>query len=186
MTLPSLCGQPALSEAQQAELVRICDAICRPGAGILAADETPAAMADRFASLGIENTKEIRRSYRELLFTVAPDRLQPISGVILNKETLDQQTGSGQPLLDLVTKAGIVPGVTVDLGWVPLASSPTEVFTQGLDGLDGRCAEYKRRGCQFAKWRMVVNIGPGLPSVTGVEEGARAMAVYATVCQRNG
>merc|ERR1712179_82882 len=46
--------------------------------------------------------------------------------------------------------------------------------------------EYKRLGCQFAKWRMVVSIGENLPSMGAVLEGARALAMYATVCQRNG
>lgn len=128
----------------------------------------------------------MRRVYRQLLFSCPKDSLSPLSGVILQNETLYQKTDDGRGFLDVVKGLGIVPGITVDKGWVELPGSPKEVFTQGLDDLDSRCKEYKSLGCQFAKWRMVINIGAGLPSVRAVEEGAREMALYANICQRNG
>jgi len=176
-----------LPDDLQKELKDIASSICRPGCGILAADETPKAMSLRFASLNIPNTPEVRRQYRQLLFTCPKDSLAPISAVILHNETLYQKTDDGVPLLDLVKDLGIVPGVTLDKGWVDMAGTGgKEVFTQGLDGLDERCQEYKSLGCQFAKWRMVVNIGEDIPSVEAIEEGARGLALYAGVCQRNG
>jgi len=176
-----------LSEELQQELKGIAKSICRPGCGILAADETPLAMAQRFASLDIPNNAEVRRKYRQLLFTCSKSDLAPLSGVILHNETLYQKTDDEVPLLDLVKELGIVPGVTVDKGWVELTGTDgKEVYTQGMDGLDERCAEYKRLGCQFTKWRMVVNIGEDFPSMAAIKEGARGLAMYASVCQRNG
>ena len=129
----------------------------------------------------------MRRQYRQLLFSCPAERLAPLSGVILQHETLHQKTDEGENFIDVVKSLGVIPGVTVDKGWVGLAGSGgREVFTQGLDGLDERCAEYRELGCRFTKWRMVVNIGENLPSLTAVEEGARGLAMYANICQRNG
>jgi fructose-bisphosphate aldolase class 1 len=36
--------------------------------------------------------------------------------------------------------------------------------------LFSRCQEYKKLGCQFAKWRMVVNIGEDIPSAEAISE----------------
>ena len=110
-----------------------------------------------------------------------------MSGVILQNETLYQKTDDGRGFIEVVKSLGIIPGITVDKGWVGLAGSAgQEGFTQGLDGLDERCAEYRELGCRFTKWRMVVNIGENLPSITALEEGARGLAMYANICQRNG
>jgi len=136
--------------------------------------------------LKIENTPEVRRQYRQLLFSCPKDSLTPLSGVILQNETLYQKTDDGQDFIDVVKVLGIIPGVTVDKGWIELAGSPKEVFTQGLDDLDSRCKEYKKLGCQFTKWRMVVSIGSDIPTTRAVEEGARELALYANICQRNG
>jgi len=176
-----------LSNEQQTELKTIASSICKPGCGILAADETPKAMAQRFASLNIPNTPEVRRKYRQLLFTCAKDDLAPISAVILHNETLYQKSDDGVSILEMVKDLGIVPGVTLDKGWVEMpGTAGKEVYTQGMDDLDERCKEYKSLGCQFAKWRMVVTIGEDIPSIEAIEEGARGLAMYAGVCQRNG
>jgi len=176
-----------LPEERQTELKNIAKSICRPGCGILAADETPLAMEDRFKHLNIPNNAETRRKYRQMLFSCSKSDLTPLSAVILHNETLYQKNDQEVPLLDIIAELGIVPGVTLDKGWVELAGTDgREVFTQGLDDLDARCKEYKRLGCQFAKWRMVVSIAEDLPSIAAVEEGARGLAMYATVCQRNG
>jgi len=176
-----------LPDQMQEELKSIAKSICRPGCGILAADETPKAMAQRFESLNIPNTPEVRRKYRQLLFSCPKDSLAPISAVILHNETLYQKTDDGVPMLDMVRSLGIVPGVTLDKGWVEMAgTNGMEVFTQGMDDLDERCKEYKSLGCMFAKWRMVVSIGEDIPSLEAIEEGARGLAMYAGICQRNG
>jgi len=174
-----------LSAELQAELKATARSICKPGCGILAADETPLAMEDRFASLKIENTSENRRKYRQLLFSCQKEKLSSLSAVILQHETLYQKTDDGKAIIEVVNDLGIIPGITLDKGWVTLGQGK-EVFTQGLDGLDERCKEYKSLGAKFAKWRMVVTIGQDMPSNEAIIEGARATAMYAKIAQRNG
>jgi len=175
-----------LSDDLQKELREIARCLSTPGRGILAADESPLAMVQRFKPLNIENNAETRRKCRDILFTCSKESLAPLSGVILHQETLYQTLDNGVPMLEAVKALDIIPGVTVDKGWVPLPGCEGEVFTQGMDDLDTRCKEFKRLGCQFAKWRMVVTIGKDLPSQAAIQEGARGLALYASVCQRNG
>jgi hypothetical protein len=52
----------------------------------------------------------------------------------------------------------------VDRGITPLPGFPGESITQGLDGLAARLAEYRKPGARFAKWRAVIDVGPGVPS----------------------
>jgi len=174
-----------ISEDLQVELRAIASKVCRLGCGILAADETPLAMQDRFKHLNIENTPENRRKYRQLLFSCPKEKLSSLSATILQHETLYQTSDDGVPIIQLVKDLGIVPGITLDKGWVPI-NEKGEVFTQGLDGLDDRCKEYKKLGAEFAKWRMVVSIGEDTPTLEAIKEGAKATAMYAKIAQRNG
>ena len=54
------------SVALQQELRTIANAIVAPGKGILAADESTATIGKRFADIGVENTEELRRTYRDV------------------------------------------------------------------------------------------------------------------------
>ena len=60
LTMSPPAPHPYLSDQQQLELSSTAKSLSRPGAGILAADETPKAMEARFASLNIDNTPEVR------------------------------------------------------------------------------------------------------------------------------
>uniref|UniRef100_A0A2K6PKE4 Fructose-bisphosphate aldolase n=1 Tax=Rhinopithecus roxellana TaxID=61622 RepID=A0A2K6PKE4_RHIRO len=75
---------------------------------------------------------------------------------------------------------------TVDKGVVPLAGTNGETTTQGLDGLSERCAQYKKDGADFAKWRCVLKIGEHTPSALAIMENANVLARYASICQQNG
>jgi fructose-bisphosphate aldolase class I len=55
-------------------------------------------------------------------------------------------------MVDVLSAAGIVPGIKVDKGLVPLAGSNNESWCQGLDGLASRTAAYYKQGARFAKW----------------------------------
>ena len=55
--------------------------------------------------------------------------------------------------------------------------------TEGLDGLRERLAEYRGLGARFAKWRAVIDIGPGIPSYDCIKSNAHALARYAALCQ---
>ncbi len=150
--------------------------------GILAADETPPTIAKRFVMYGIESTADTRRAYREMLFST-PGISQFIGGVILQDETIRQNASSGTPLVELVEKQGMIPGIKVDGGAKPLAGLPREVVTEGLDGLRERLTTYRQIGARFAKWRAVIRIGQGLPTVACVNANAAALARYAALCQ---
>jgi fructose-bisphosphate aldolase class I len=153
--------------------------------GLLAMDESHPTCNKRFAKLGIPQTMEARRAYRELIVTT-PGLGECISGAILFDETIRQQTKDGTPFLKVLTEAGIIPGIKVDTGAKDLAGFPGEKITEGLDGLRDRLKEYFQMGARFAKWRAVIVIGDGLPSRGCIEANAHALARYAALCQEAG
>src|SRR5512134_3431669 len=146
------------------ELARIAKAMVAKGKGILAADESSGTIKKRFDAIGVESTEAARRDYREMLFRSADAMKNSISGVILYDETIRQNAKDGTPLVKLIQTAGSLPGIKVDKGTKPLAFSPGEVITEGLDGLADRLIEYRNLGARFAKWRAVIDIGPTIPS----------------------
>src|SRR6478735_5281060 len=167
------------------QLADIARAMVAPGKGIIAIDESNATIKKRFDGVGIECTEENRRAYRELLLTT-PNLSQHISGAILFDETLRQKTKDGVPFTKVMMDNGIIPGIKVDKGPVPLAGFPGEVCTEGLDGLRDRLKEYAQLGARFAKWRAVINIGEDIPSGTCIEANSHALARYAALCQEAG
>jgi len=177
---------PYLSKEKEDELRRIANAIVAPGKGILAADESTGTMGKRLQNINVENTEANRRAYRQLLFTTGKELAQNVSGVILFHETVYQKCEDGTPFVKALKDCGIIPGIKVDTGTVPLAGSDNECTTQGLDGLSERCAQYKKDGCDFAKWRCVLKIGPHTPSLQAMIENANVLARYASICQQNG
>jgi fructose-bisphosphate aldolase, class I len=167
------------------DLESIAQAMVAPGKGIIAIDESTNTIKKRFEAVGIENTEENRRAYRELLLTT-PGLSEHISGAILYDETIRQSTKDGVPFTQLMKKAGIIPGIKVDKGPQPLAGFPGDVITEGLDGLRERLQEYARLGAQFAKWRAVITISEENPSSSAIEANCHALARYAALCQEVG
>jgi fructose-bisphosphate aldolase class I len=155
------------------------------GKGILAADESNGTMNKRLKAAGVAEEEEQRRALRELLFTTE-GTADYISGVILYDETFRQSTSDGTPFPELLEQQGIVPGIKVDTGAKPLAGSPDEKVTEGLDGLRERLDEYYDGGARFAKWRAVITIGDGLPTPYCVHVNAHALGRYAALCQEAG
>jgi len=160
------------------------EAIVQKGKGILAADESGPTIAKRFKTIAVESTEENRRAYRSLLLST-PGLGQYVSGVILYEETLTQRSDDGEPLPQLAARQGIVPGIKVDAGKIPLALAPGDEITQGLDGLAERLEGYKKHGARFAKWRAVYNVSDSLPGRAAIEANAEALARYAAVCQEH-
>ena len=167
------------------ELIATAKAICTPGKGILAADESTGTIGKRFEPIGVENNEANRRAYRELLFT-APSIEENISGVIMYEETVDQATADGQNFVELLRSRGIAAGIKLDKGLVSIFGTDGEQATQGLDGLGARAAAFYAKGCRFAKWRAVLKIGDGKPSMISVRETAHTLARYGAICQENG
>ena len=167
------------------ELVTTVRTMMHAGKGILAMDESYPTCNQRFARLGIAQTVEARRAWRELILTT-PGLGEFISGAILYDETIRQSKNDGTPFIKLLTEAGIVPGIKVDTGAKDLAGHPGEKITEGLDGLRERLSEYRQMGAGFAKWRAVIAIGGGIPSRGCLEANAHALARYAALCQEAG
>jgi len=167
------------------QLEDIAQALVAEGKGIIAIDESTNTIKRRFEAVGIENTEEHRRAYREMLLTT-PKLGEHISGAILFDETLRQSTKAGVAFAQVMRDAGILPGIKVDKGTASLAGFPGELVTEGLDGLRERLKEYARLGAKFAKWRAVITIGEDMPSGTCIDANTHTLARYAALCQEQG
>ena len=156
--------------------------------GLLAMDESNATCNQRFARLGIPQTEEARRAWRELIVTT-PGLGESISGVILYDETIRQKKKDATSFIAVITDAGMIPGIKVDTGAKDMAGHPGEKVTEGLDGLRDRLAEYFQMGARFVKWRAVITVekgDPGMPSRGCIKANAHALARYAALSQEAG
>ncbi|MFH4976738.1 hypothetical protein AB6A40_003447 [Gnathostoma spinigerum] len=174
-----------LNSKEERALKRIADQLVGNGKGILAADESIGTIGKRFAEVGLENTEENRRKYRQMLFTT-PKLGEHISGIILFEETFYQKNDDGLLFVDIIRNQGILIGIKLDQGLQALGSSSQETITKGLSGLAEKAAEFKKGGCEFAKWRSVYHIGPGHPSAEAVYRNAKSLARFAAICQKAG
>jgi fructose-bisphosphate aldolase, class I len=166
-----------------ADLNKIALAMVTPGKGLVATDESGGTIKKRFDAIKVESTEDNRRDYREMLFRSREAMSQYISGVILYDETIWQNAKDGTPLIRLIEQAGSIPGIKVDEGTQALPNCPGELVTVGLDKLAERLKKYYERGARFAKWRAVIDIGSGIPSMTAISVNAHALARYAALCQ---
>jgi len=169
----------------RAELESTIKDLVQTGRGVLAADESSPTIAKRFAAIDVESTLEARRDWRSLLVTTQ-GLGEYISGVICFEETLEQHCDDGKRIVQAAWAQQIVPGIKVDQGKIPLALSPGDLITQGLDGLAERLRIYAKQGARFAKWREVYAIDGQAPSQHGIEANAEMLARYAAVCQAEG
>jgi fructose-bisphosphate aldolase, class I len=173
------------SQMNTQALIETAKAMVGGDKGVLAMDESNPTCNKRFASLGIPQTEEARRAWRELIVTT-PGLGESISGAILYDETIRQQKKDGTPFVKVISDAGIILGIKVDIGAKDMAGHPGEKVTEGLDGLRGRLKEYFQMGARFAKWRAVITVGDGIPSRGCIEANAQALARYAALCQEAG
>lgn len=165
------------------ELKTVAQSIVAKQKGVLAADESNPTLKKRFDAIKVESSEEIRRRYREILFTTQGIE-RNVGGVILYDETLRQSTREGIPFAKLLSSRGIMPGIKVDKGAKALALCTGDKVTEGLDGLLDRLLEYKQLGARFAKWRAVIEIDEHkIPSRYGIQANAHALARYAALCQ---
>ncbi|KAI5189048.1 fructose-bisphosphate aldolase, class I [Nematocida sp. AWRm77] len=154
--------------------------------GILAIDESPASMERKLLPLSIANTEENRRRYREMLLTPPKEIGKYLGGVILNEETFFQKTESGDSFVEGIRERGVLPGVKLDKGLLPLSSNNAEQMSTGLEDLGVRCKTYFEGGAAFAKWRSVFNIAKSSPSDECISTNCSILSEYALVCQNNG
>jgi fructose-bisphosphate aldolase, class I len=167
------------------EIIKTAKTLVADHKGLLAIDESNPTCNNRFAAAGIPQTKEFRRSYRELIITT-PGLGECISGLILYDETIRQKKKDGTLFIKAITDLGIIPGIKVDAGAKDMSGHPGEKITEGLDGLRDRLRVYFQMGARFAKWRAVIAIGNGIPSRGCIEANAHALARYAALCQEAG
>lgn len=167
------------------ELISTVNALLAGDKGLLAMDESTGTCNRRFEEVGIPQTIEYHRTYRELIVTT-PGLGECISGAILYDETIYQFTKDGVLFVDVLKKAGIIPGIKVDEGTTDLAGFPGEKITVGLDGLKERLEKYYALGARFAKWRAVIAINTGIPTRGCIEANMHALARYAALCQQEG
>lgn len=163
-------------------LKNIAERMMAPGKGILAIDESFPTIKKRFEAVGVVDSEENRRAYRELLITT-PELEKYISGIILFDETLRQSSSDGKPFPEVLKSKGIITGIKVDKGAKDSTLYPGEKVTEGLDGLQDRLAEYLNFDVEFAKWRAILNIGENMPSPAVIKANAHALALYAVLCQ---
>ncbi len=156
-----------------------------PGKGILAADESNSTAGDRLSDIGVENTPENRRRYRNLFLNTEGIE-EYLNGVILFTETLEQKSDDGKKFPQLLLDKGIMPGVKVDLGKVDFNGFPGEKITEGIDGLAKRLQEYKPSGAKFTKWRAVFSISEDTPTPECIHTNAILLARYARIAQDEG
>ena len=166
-----------------ADLNKVALAMVAPGKGLLAADESSGTIKKRFDNINVASTEESRRDYREMLFRSSEAMAQYISGVILFDETIWQNAKDGTPLIKIIEQSGAIPGIKVDEGTQALSNCPGELVTAGLDRLAERLKKYYDQGARFAKWRAVIDIGQGVPTMTAIHVNAHALARYAALCQ---
>ncbi len=173
------------------ELELIAANLMLHGKGILAADESGGSIEKKFAQLGIPDTYQNRRDYRNIFFTT-PRLEEYVNGVIMFDETTKQFADNGQNYVDYLTTRRIIPGIKVDQGLESLPGTSDETYTKGLDGLADRLKEYYGRGLRFAKWRAAFKVklsssGQVLtPSEPAITENCRILAEYASECQKAG
>jgi fructose-bisphosphate aldolase class I len=167
------------------KLIDTAQALVVKSKGILAADESGGTIKRRFDSINVESTEDNRRDYREMLFRTEGVS-DYISGVILFDETIKQNGADGTPIVKVLLDRGIIPGIKVDKGTQALPGSPSELVTEGLDGLRTRLEEYASLGAGFTKWRGVITIGEGIPTPYCIEANAHALARFAALSQEAG
>ncbi|KAI5186027.1 fructose-bisphosphate aldolase, class I [Nematocida homosporus] len=167
------------------ELEKIANGLVEGNKGILAIDESPKSMEKKFGSVGIPNTEENRRRYREVLLTAPAGIEQYLGGVILNEETFPQKDSQGKAFVTTLREKGIFVGVKLDKGLLPLGEGMTEQISTGLDDLSVRCQKYREGGASFAKWRSVFSISKSMPSEECIYKNCDILSEYALICQKN-
>ncbi len=167
------------------KLHEIAQALISPRKGILAADQSPTSMNKQLEALGIPPEAEMRRKYRQLLFTT-PGIEEYVSGIIMHDGTIRNHTDDRTQFSDVLIAKGIIPIIKVDTGTVPHTGFPGEVVTQGLDGLAERLAEYYNMGARAAKWRAVITISDTMPTEQNIVFDMIQKVRYAALCQEAG
>lgn len=180
-------GPTFLSSTEKVALAETATKLATYGKGITACDESAGTIGKRFESVGVVNSEENRRIYRQMLFT-AKGCEQHLCAAILDPETLHQKSDDGMLFPELLTKSGIVPGVKPHLKIYELPGANGDTVMQGLDSLALRAKAYYKAGARFAKWRspLVIDVKKGCPTDLAIKANMNDLARYALICQSEG
>lgn len=178
---------PHLSDSAKAALAKTAASVSTKGKGITACDEGPATIGSRLEAVGIANSPEVRRQYRQMLFKT-PNVNNHLSAAILDPETLLQADDDGTLFPEVLTNLGIEVGVKPHLKIYELPGTNGDTVMQGLDSLAARCKEYYSQGARFAKWRspLVIDVSKGCPTDVAIAANMDDLARYALICQSEG
>jgi len=189
--MPLLCSSfglsPHLTQAQKPALKTTAELVSTPGKGITACDEGPATIGSRLEAVGVSNSEEQRRIYRQMLFKT-PTIEKYLSAAILDPETLLQKDDEGVLFPEVLAAKGIQVGVKPHLKIYTLPGTGGDTVMQGLDSLGDRCKSYYAQGARFAKWRspLVIDTSKGCPTNLAIEANMQDLARYALICQQEG
>jgi len=176
------------SEQQRKELLATALQLGSHGKGITACDESAGTIGKRFEAVGITNTEENRRAYRQMLLDT-DDIEQYLCGAILDPETLTQKSDrTNDTFPEVLERRNIAVGVKPHLKVYALPGCNGDTVMQGLDSLAVRCRLYYSQGARFAKWRspIVIDVSNGQPSPLAVKTNMEDLARYALICQSEG
>ena len=158
------------------------------GKGLLAADESTGTIKKRFDAIGVENTEDNRRDYREMLFRTTTAMKEHISGVILFDETIRQKAKDGTPLVD--ADRGRRRGARHQgrcRRQAAGAGARARPSPKAWTACASASQEYHKLGARFAKWRARDRHRPtACPTYNCINANAQALARYAALAQENG
>ncbi len=174
---------------QAKEMSKTIETILANDRGILALDESIGTIGRRFAGIGVDNTFDNRRKWRDIILSTPQTDGYPlaIGGVILFTEQLQQRTSDGTTFPDLIHELGMVCGVKTDLGQASI-SGTDETMMEGLDELHMKCRQYYSRGARFAKFRAIYHLNTDAcrPTDRAVHLNNFILARCASICQQCG
>lgn len=151
--------------------------------GILAIDESPSSIAQKFEKNDIQNNEKTRFIFRELLVTT-PNIEKYISGVILHEEMFSMKNEKEKLLIDVIMDKNILIGIKLDKGLQKFDGN--EKISVGLEDLENRIQQKKFEKALFAKWRSLFIVSHEFPTLNCLDENCKTLAQYASICQKYG
>lgn len=173
-----------LSSDQKRSLKTIAEKIFENNKGLLATDESPGTLGKKLKALGMENSEENRKDFRNCFYNTS-NMENYISGVIMNEEAFDQVDSKGCSFTEILLSKGILAGLKVDKGLMEFGKE--EFISVGIEDLENRLKEKKYKNAHFTKWRSFFVISPEkLPTDECIDKNCLILTKYAFISQENG
>lgn len=173
------------NKATRHGLKQVMQKVLQPGKGIFVTDECSHTIGKHFKQVGVKNTDQNRRDYRQMLLCLDGQQQHMISGVVLHPETVNQQVDCGMSFPQYLINSNIVPGVRLDGDGTRIYGTENEILADGVDNLEERLSMYRQMGIEFVTFRIPVSVGKYTPSIQAMQQNANNMAHVASVSQAN-